>query len=165
MPMPSARQRDRGLYYRRITITPMSVKPSAEASTAARRRTSTIVAYEIIGFLAIIALSWINELLGLPSLIFGSDHLGGWHESLLETIIILLVAILVVVMTRLLVSRLHYLEEFLRLCAWCRKLHTDDEWIPLEDFFERRFDTRTSHGICPACRAEQRKSIEGRRTG
>lgn len=142
----------------------MSVKPSAEASTAARRRASTIVAYEIIGFLAIIALSWINELLGLPSLIFGSDHLGGWHESLLETIIILLVAIPVVVMTRLLVSRLHYLEEFLRLCAWCRKLYMDNEWIPLEEFFERRFDTRTSHGICPACRVEQRKSMEGRRT-
>src|SRR2546426_5396905 len=91
----------------------MSVNPFGESSTSARRRTSTIVAYEIVGFLAIIALSWMNELLGVPSLIFGSDHLGGWHESVVETAIILLVAIPVVVLTRRLVTRLHYLEEFL----------------------------------------------------
>ena len=105
----------------------MSVNPFGESSTSARRRTSTIVAYEIVGFLAIIALSWMNELLGVPSLIFGSDHLGGWHESVVETAIILLVAIPVVVLTRRLVTRLHYLEEFLRLCAWCQKLHADNE--------------------------------------
>ena len=60
--------------------------------------------------------------------------------------------------TPTLVGRLHYLEGFLRLCAWCRKLHADNEWIPLEEFMQRRFDTRTSHGICPACKAEQRKA-------
>ena len=111
----------------------------------------------------IIALSWINELLGLPSLIFGTDHLGGWHESLLETVIILLVAIPVIVLTRRLVARLHYLEEFLRLCAWCRKLHLDNECVPVEEFIERKFDTRTSHGICPACKAEQRRASAARR--
>src|SRR6266849_4152516 len=107
----------------------MSVNPFGESSTSARRRTSTIVAYEIVGFLAIIVL----------------------------------VAIPVVVLTRRLVTRLHYLEEFLRLCAWCRKLHMDNEWIPVEEFLQRRFDTRTSHGICPACRAEQRKAAGARR--
>ena len=137
-----------------------NMTPIDEASgeSSPRRRASTIVAYEVVGFLAIIALSWINELLGVPSLIFGSDHLGGWHESLLETAVILAVAIPVVALTRRLVARLHYLEEFLRLCAWCRKLHADNEWIPLEEFMQRRFDTRTSHGICPACKAEQRKA-------
>ena len=76
--------------------------PSAEVSgeSAMPRRASTIVAYEVVGFLAIIALSWIDELLGLPRLIFGTDHLGGWHESLLETAIILLVAVPVIVLTR-----------------------------------------------------------------
>jgi hypothetical protein len=138
-----------------------SVKASGESST--RRRASMIVAYEVVGFIAIIALSWTNELLGLPSLIFGSDHLGGWHESLLETAIILVVAIPMVALTRRLVDRLYYLEEFLRLCAWCRKLHMNNEWIPVEEFFQRKFDTRTSHGICPACKAEQRKASGARR--
>ena len=139
--------------------------PSAETSgeSATRRRPSTILAYEVVGLLAIIALSWMNELLGVPSLIFGSDHLGGWHESLLETAIILLVAVPVIVLTRRLVARLHYLEEFLSLCAWCRKLHLDNEWVPVEEFLQRKFDSRTSHGICPACRAELRKAPVARR--
>jgi len=64
----------------------------------------------------------------------------------------------VIALTRRLVARLHDLEEFLRLCAWCRKPHLDNEWVPLDEFLQRKFDTRTSHGICPACKAEQRKA-------
>lgn len=39
----------------------------------ATRQASQILAVEIIGFLVIIALSWADELFGLPSLIFGVD--------------------------------------------------------------------------------------------
>jgi hypothetical protein len=125
----------------------------------ANRQASQILAVEIIGLLVIIALSWANELLGLPSLIFGSGHRVNWPESVLETVIIALVAIPVLVLTRRLVLRLHYLEEFMRVCAWCRKLSVGNEWIPVEEFFERTFDTRTSHGMCPACLAEQKGTL------
>ena len=128
--------------------------PNSEASedSSTRRGASVVLACEVIGFLAIITLSWINELLGLPRLIFGSSHVGGWHESLLETAIVLLVAMPVAAQTRRLLARLHYLEEFPRLCAWCRKLHLNNEWVPVEQFLQRKFDTQISHGICPACR-------------
>lgn len=134
--------------------------PNIQASEASptQRRASVIMACEVVGFLAIIALSWINELLGLPQRIFGSNHVGGWHESLLETAIVLLVAMPVVAQTRRLLARLHYLEEFPRLCAWCRKLHLNNEWVPVEQFLQRKFDAQISHGICPACRAEQREA-------
>ena len=125
----------------------------------ARHRASQIVAVELIGFLAIIALSWANELFGLPSLIFGGGHRVNWPESVLETAIIALVAIPVLVLTGRLVLRLHYLEEFLRVCSWCRKLSAGNEWIPVEEFFERTFDTRTSHGMCPTCLAEQKGKL------
>ena len=137
--------------------------PTAEGESVTRRP-SLIVVYEVIGFLAIIALSWFNEMFGLPRLIFGSEHQGGWwHESLLETSIILVVAIPVVMATRRLVRQLHYLEDFLRLCAWCRKLHLEGEWVPVEEFLQRKFDARTSHSICPACKAELRKAQVARR--
>ena len=70
----------------------------------ARHRASQIVAVGLIGFLAIIALSWANELFGLPSLIFGGGHRVNWPESVLETAIIALVAIPVLVLTRRLVE-------------------------------------------------------------
>jgi hypothetical protein len=114
---------------------------------------------EAIGFLVIITLSWANELLGLPSLIFGGGHRVNWPESLLETIIIAWVAIPMLVLTRRLVLRLHYLEEFVRVCGWCKKMNVRGQWVPLEQFFELKFDTPTSHGICPACHAEQRRRV------
>lgn len=132
---------------------------ASESSMPARRHASQILAVEIVGFLAIIALSWANELYGLPSLIFGGGHRVNWPESLLETAIITLVAVPVLLLTRRLVLRLHYLEEFLRVCSWCRKLNAGDEWIPVEEFFAQRFDTQTSHGMCPACLAEQKGKL------
>lgn len=126
---------------------------------SATRHVSRILTVEIIGFLAIIALSWANELFGLPSLIFGTGHRVNWPESALETAIITLVAIPVIGFTRRLVLRLHYLEGFLRVCGWCRKLSAGGEWVPLEEFFEQRLNTVTSHGICTACLVEQRRTM------
>jgi hypothetical protein len=137
-------------------------KGASESSMPARRHASQILAVEMVGFLAIIALSWANELYGLPSLIFGGGHRVNWPESLLETAIITLVAVPVLLLTRRLVLRLHYLEEFLRVCSWCRKLNAGDEWIPVEEFFAQRFDTQTSHGMCRRAWRSRRRSYDGR---
>lgn len=119
---------------------------------------SRILWYEAIGFLVIIALSWINELSDLPHLVGARQYLPNWRESALETLIVLLVAIPVMMLTRRLVSRLYYLEGFLRVCAWCKKLEHRGEWVPLEDFFARRFETQTTHGICIACADEMKRT-------
>jgi hypothetical protein len=112
---------------------------------------SRILWYEAIGFLAIIVLSWINELSDLPHVVSGVPYVPNWRESALETPIVVLVAIPVMIVTKRLVSRLYYLEGFLRICAWCKKLEHDNEWVPVEEFFERTFQTETSHGMCQAC--------------
>jgi uncharacterized membrane protein len=125
----------------------------------AKRRTPKILTLEIIGFLAIIALTWVNELLGLPSLLFGGGHRVNWPESLLETILIAIVAIPVILMTQRLIVHMHYLEEFVRVCGWCKKLNVRGEWVPVEEFFELKFETPMSHGICPACLAAQRRQV------
>lgn len=106
---------------------------------------------EAAGFCAIIALSWANELIGLPGIVFGGPVTPNWREAALETAIALLVWSAVHVVTRQTLRRLHYLEEFLRVCAWCHKIGHDDEWIPLEEYFGRKFATKTTHGICPEC--------------
>ena len=97
----------------------------------ASRHASRILAIETIGFVLIIALSWADELFGLPDLIFGSGHRVNWPEGVLETGIILLVAVPVLALTRRLVARLHYLEGFLRVCGWCRKVSSGSEWVPV----------------------------------
>jgi hypothetical protein len=50
--------------------------------------------------------------------------------------------------TKRLLKRLHYLEEFLLVCSWCRKVGHEGEWLTMEGYFGSKFATETSHGIC-----------------
>lgn len=130
---------------------------------SARTHVSRLLWYEAIGFLAIIVLSWVNELSDLPFVVGGIPYVPNWRESALETAIVLLAAIPVMIFTKRLVSRLYHLESFLRVCAWCKKLERDGEWLPLEEFFASTFQTETSHGMCQACfdevRAKRKNSL------
>jgi len=121
-----------------------------------RKFTPSIVTIEILGFALITVLTWLDELVRLPSLLFGGEYHANYPEAIMETLIILCVAIPVVVISRRLLTRLHYLEGFLQVCAWCRKVDHDGQWLVMEDYFQHRFDTQTSHGMCPECFAKVR---------
>ncbi|MDA8159139.1 MAG: hypothetical protein M0T76_00220 [Desulfobacteraceae bacterium] len=118
---------------------------------AAPRASERILWYENLGFLALILLFWANELLDLPRLLFGGKTRMNWREAALESLLTLAVWLVVHLLTRRLLARLHYLERFLKVCAWCRKIGEGDDWLPMEQYFLRKFDTKTSHGICPDC--------------
>jgi hypothetical protein len=122
---------------------------------------SRVLLYQSAGFVAIIALSWLNEWLGLPSLIF-KDHpyVSDLRVSAIEMLLTLGVWLIVAGSTRRLLGRIGYLESFMRMCAWCRRIRFKDRWIPLEQFFAQGFDTPTSHGICPTCLEEQAAAAE-----
>jgi hypothetical protein len=106
-----------------------------------------------VGFLVLIALCWANQVLDLPRHLLGGTSHSNWRESVMETILILIVWAGVRVFTKRLLRRLYYLESFPRICAWCRNLSHEDEWLPLEEYFAEGFHVEASHGICPACRA------------
>jgi hypothetical protein len=117
---------------------------------------SKLFVVQSVGFLAIISLSWLNEWLGLTTLIFENHPIADFHKSALEMLFVLGVWLLVSATTHRLVRHVHYLEGFMRVCAWCRKIHFKGEWIPLEDFFKSSFDTPTTHGVCPKCMEQER---------
>ena len=62
--------------------------------------------------------------------------------------------------TRRLLKQVRQLEDFLRVCAWCRRIDYKGEWMPLEDFMEQGFDTPTTHGICPECLRQKKEAME-----
>jgi hypothetical protein len=72
----------------------------------------------------------------------------------METFVLLLVWLVVIVFIRRLMRRLFYLDDFLRVCAWCRKIGDEDTWSTVEDYFARGFAIKTSHGMCPGCQAK-----------
>ena len=57
------------------------------------------------------------------------------------------------------VSRLSYLESFLHVCAWCRKIEYKDRWLSLEAHFTEKTGRKPSHGICPECSAKLLRPI------
>ncbi len=121
---------------------------------------SRILWYQGIGFSIIIAFSWLNEIFDIPNY-FGVQVTSiNWRECLLENFIVLIVAIPVMLLTKRLLSRLYYLEDFLRICAWCKKLEYNDEWIPIETYFKEKFKTESSHGICPGCLEKTRQQLK-----
>jgi hypothetical protein len=125
-----------------------------------KSRLIKIVMYQNLGFLAIIALCFLDELLQLPSLIF-SDHPFDivYRRSMLEMLLFLAVWLLVSGSTNRLLKHVRHLEAFMRVCAWCRRIDCKGEWMELEAFMEQGFDTPTTHGICTECLQQQKEAI------
>ena len=117
-----------------------------------------IIFIQNLGFLAIIALCYLDELLKLPVLIFSGQPFA-FRRSTLEMLLFFAVWLLVSRSTRRLLKRIQQLEEFMRVCAWCRRIDYKGKWITLENFMEQGFDTPTTHGICPDCLHEQEEAI------
>ena len=117
-----------------------------------RKNGSWALWYEAIGFLLIIALSWVNEIEGLPQILFGGGvHQRDWRDTAAITLVIIYVWAIVFVLTKKLVDHLHHLEGLLRVCAWCRRVGHNGKWLKMERYFAEGFHIQTTHGMCPDC--------------
>lgn len=126
-----------------------------------RKTSPKVLLYQSAGFLAIIALSYLDESLRLSTLVFGEHSLfPEFHQSALEMLVILGVWFLVASSTRRVLDRMKRLEEFLEVCAWCRRIEFQGQWISLEKFLQRGFDTPTTHGICQECLEREKAAAE-----
>jgi hypothetical protein len=123
-------------------------------------KSKAILWNEAIGFSLMIVLSWLTEALHIPHLIFGEPFASNWDRALLRTVVILFIWAWVHWITRRLLARLHDLEEFLRICSWCRKVCDNDKWVTMEEYFNSKFATHTSHGMCPDCLNQTMKELE-----
>lgn len=116
-----------------------------------KRKENFILWIEAFGFSTLIMLTVVCELVRIPQLVFGETFSPNWHRAALRSLVILLVWATVHRATKRLLRRLHYLEEFLRICGWCRRVCHDGEWLELEKYFSSKFATPTTHGMCPDC--------------
>ncbi len=107
---------------------------------------------EAVGFIILFFVTWLDEGVILPYHWLGSWFgPGTWDEAALESVAIALVGFSVIAYTSCLLSKLHYLESLLRVCAWCRKLELNGKWVPMEEFLDKAGDIKCSHGICIDC--------------
>ena len=117
--------------------------------------------FQSVGFLAIIGVCMLDELVGLSSLILGEQsYISDFRQTILKAVLIFGVWLLVAGSTRRVLEHMRYLESFMKVCAWCRRIEHKGHFISLEEFFEKGFDTPTSHGICQDCLDKTKVAIE-----
>jgi hypothetical protein len=117
-----------------------------------------ILAIELIAFGLVIAVTWLDEYVDVPFRFFGAVKTPiRPQEFWFEATTALFVGTAVVLATLWVFRRLRFFEDFIRVCAWCRKVEVDEEWVAFEDYMKHQHDVRSTHGICPTCRAHASK--------
>lgn len=117
----------------------------------------SIFGWQVFILLVFLALTFANEVLDLPYLVFG-DQPTTWSqrsgEIFIEIFIFISVVALEICLFRRLVGRIKILEGFLPICANCKKIRHQDQWEQIENYISKNSLARFSHSLCPDCQAK-----------
>ncbi len=114
--------------------------------------TRNILLYELIGFFIVIIILWLDEIFDIPHNIFGFEATPiNWCESIFETIFVFILSFIIVFVTWRLLKRIKYLEGFLIVCSYCKKIRVDEDWIPIELYIQEHYDAAFFQSLCSVC--------------
>ena len=114
--------------------------------------TRKLILAELIGFAIVIFMLWANEVFDVPSLLFGAQATPiNWVESIFETALVIVLCGCTTFFTWRLLERIKYLEGFLPVCSFCKRIRVSEDWIPIEDYISKRSEAVFSHSLCPDC--------------
>lgn len=51
------------------------------------------------------------------------------------------------------------LSGLLRICAYCKSIEHESEWVQLEDYLATNSDARLTHCVCPSCMEQQLQEV------
>jgi hypothetical protein len=74
-----------------------------------------------------------------------------WRESAEETGLVMSLGIATLWWTHRALARIRYLEGFLRICMFCKRVDAGGEWVPIADYVTEHSEAVFSHGLCPEC--------------
>jgi hypothetical protein len=111
-----------------------------------------IVYWEWLGFGLAILMLWIDEILDVPHFLLGAAATPvNWAESAMESVFLLILALVVTAQSRRALSRIRYLEAFLRVCRQCKRIFSNGLWVPFDQYLSEQTDVRVSQGLCADC--------------
>ncbi len=107
---------------------------------------------QLIGFGTILSVIWLSELLDLPHELFGAPSTPvNYVESVYESGIVVVLALLVIAITRHLTQKIRVLEGMLAVCAHCKRIRVEAKWVPIEGYIAGHSNATFSHSFCPEC--------------
>lgn len=120
----------------------------------------TMVAFwQFMAFLMLILLIWLNEMLDLSSLWFGTvPSPFNVFRGCVMTVASCIVAVITVGHTY--VQQKQIIRGLLTVCAECHKIRMDEEvWEQLDQYISDHSLALISHGLCPRCFERIQKEI------
>jgi len=110
---------------------------------------------ELAGFGALLLFALSDEPLDLSHLLFNTPPQPFiWQSGALEGIGICLVLLVVLIVQRSFLKRIKLLEGLLPICAFCKKIRTNNQWVTIEEYIAGHSNASFSHGFCPSCGKE-----------
>lgn len=113
--------------------------------------TRAILLYEALGFALVIGVIWADETLDLAYYLLGVRGTLRWQEALLESGLVFLLGLLTLSLTYRDLARIRYLEGFLSVCSYCKRIRVGERWVPIEQYVADHSAAFFSHGLCPDC--------------
>ena len=111
-----------------------------------------IITLAVAGFLGLIVVFALDEYWDLPARSFGAVLKPMRpYEFSIKVVAVLCLFITVLGVLREAILRIQRLSHMLTLCAWCRRVSVDGEWISIDQFLQQRKNTSSSVGLCPDC--------------
>ena len=104
-----------------------------------------VLVIETAGFVLAIVGVWITEAFDPPFSL---------PQVLTLTVLLGILGSLSIRWTGQMISRIKYMEGFMVICAHCKSVRADGEWVRIETIVNQHSDGRLSHGLCPKCTTE-----------
>lgn len=121
---------------------------------------SQVAFWQLMSFMLLILMIWLNETLDLSSLWFGAaESEPNIFRGCVMTIGVIIVAVIAVGHTY--VQQKRIISGLLTVCSTCRKIRVDEHmWEQLDEYISDHSLALISHGLCPHCFAEMQQEIE-----
>jgi len=118
-----------------------------------------IITLAVAGFVGLIVIFALDEYWDLPARSFGAMLKPiRPYEFSIKVVAALCLFITVLGVLREAIVRIKRLSHMLTMCAWCRRVSVNGEWISIDQFLQQRKNTTSSVGLCPDCYGK--KAIE-----
>jgi len=110
------------------------------------------ILYQLIGYAILLFLISGDEIFDFPHTVFGGIATPiNWTETFIEASYIVFLGAFTIYLTFHFLKRIKFLEGFLPICSYCKKVRKGDEWTSLEEYMSDHSEALLSHSLCPEC--------------
>jgi len=127
------------------------MKKETETNSKLSKR---ILVHEIIGFTVALCMIWATEIFDFSRRIGFLSTPINWTDIAVGTSVVLPLGIYTIYETWRCLKRIKYLEGFLRVCTFCKRILVGNKWVPVEQYIKEHSETEFSHGLCSQCMKE-----------